>query len=193
MNWIKTLLLVVFAFACSPAQPYVWGSTLPSSAEASGPLLRAGDRVQVVVHGQEAMSGEFEVRPGGEVVLPVAGRVQAMGLLPEQLAGQVQERLKGVLATPLVTVVLASRRPLFVSVLGEVRTAGRFEMREGEGLLDALARGGGLTPFADPDSIFVVRRSPPGPRIRFRFRDLAGAVPSSTRFALRDGDVVVVE
>jgi len=194
---MKSLALAALLLACKSTGPYVWASSLPpapaaATAGAADPL-KAGDRVQVVVHGQDAMSGEFEVRPGGELVLPVAGRIHAAGVAPEQLAVAVRDRLRGVLADPLVTVVVSLRRPLGISVLGEVRTPGRYELKEGESVVDALARAGGLSPFADADSVFVVRRSTPGPRVRFRFSDLAEGSPNSLRFPLRDGDVVVVE
>jgi polysaccharide export outer membrane protein len=77
-------------------------------------------------------------------------------------------------------------------VLGEVKTPGRYDLAEGEGVLHALARAGGLTEFADPDLVFVVR-SDASRRIRFRYGDLAVAEPASARFQLRNGDVVVVE
>lgn len=178
--------------ACAPAAPYVWVNELPPESAIDPQLLRPGDKVQVVVYGQETLSGEFEVRPGGDLVLPVAGRVRAAGLTAAALAQQVTRQLDGKLVAPQVTVVLASRRVPGVSVLGEVRTPGRFELREGEGILDALARAGGLTPFADPDEVYLIRKGHDR-RIRFRYDDLIAAKPVSVRFPLMDGDVVVVE
>jgi polysaccharide export outer membrane protein len=90
-------------------------------------------------------------------------------------------------------VSVTKRRPIRVSVLGEVKQPGRFELEYDESLLSAVARGGGLTEYADRDSIYVVRREPHLLRIRFRFRDLAGPEAISARFRLNDGDVVVVE
>ncbi|MFO7180268.1 MAG: polysaccharide biosynthesis/export family protein [Pseudomonadota bacterium] len=185
-------LALVFT-ACGRTGPYVWASELPRPSADAARILRPGDKLQVVVHGQETMSGEFEIRPGGDIVLPVAGRFHASGLTPEALTAEVIKRLEGVLAKPYVTIVIAARQPPSVSVLGEVRTPGRYELKDGEGVLDALARAGGLTPFADPDAIFVIRRGTNLPRIRFRFRDLAAGLHSNVGFQLVDGDVVVVE
>lgn len=185
-------LLLVLA-ACSPPGPYVWARSIPRAPAGSERPLRVGERVQVIVHGQETMTGEFEIRPAGEVVVPVAGRTMAKGLTPSQLAAAIRERLRGVLTDPQVTVVLAARPPLAISVLGEVQTPGRHELRDGEGVLEALARAGGLTPFADRDSIYVVRREQAGPRVRFRYRDLIQGEPNSITFRLEDGDVVIVE
>jgi polysaccharide export outer membrane protein len=90
-------------------------------------------------------------------------------------------------------VVIVARKPANISVLGEVRTPGRYELRDREGVLEALARAGGLTPFADRDAVFVVRRNQQAPRIRFRFSDLASGSPASVNYELVDGDVIVVE
>jgi polysaccharide export outer membrane protein len=194
-RFVAALPLCLFLLAgCAPTGPYVWARDIPKQPGGSvSRILRPGDRLQVVVHGQETMSGEFEVRPGGEVILPVSGQFQAAGLSVRQLTDEVLKRLSGVLNTPHVTIVIASRRTIAVSVLGEVRTPGRYELTDSEGVVDALARAGGLTVFADDSAIFVVRRHPPGPRIRFRFSDLAGASASSLAFELTQGDIVVVE
>lgn len=183
---------VPFVVGCAPKPPYVWVTQLPPEALGNPQQLRPGDKVQVVVYGQDAMSGEFEVRPGGDVVVPVAGSVRAQGLTAQQLARQITNQLTGKLVSPQVTVVLSARRLPSVSVLGEVRTPGKFELREGEGVLDALARAGGLTPFADSDEVYIIRRGEER-RIRFRYDDLVAANPAAVRFPLMDGDVVVVE
>lgn len=183
---------LVLLGACGPKAPYVWVTELPKEALGSPDQLRPGDKVQVVIYGQDAMSGEFVVRPSGELVVPVAGNVRAQGLTPQALAVELKRQLTGKLVAPEVTVVLNSRRQPGVSVLGEVRNPGRFELADGEGMLDALARAGGLTPFADTNDIYLIRRSHER-RIRFRYKDLVAAHPSSVKFPLADGDVVVVE
>jgi polysaccharide export outer membrane protein len=152
-----------------------------------------GDKIQVVVYGQDAMSGEFEVRPGGDVALPVIGRVMAAGKGTDALASELEQRLKGVLADAHVTVILAARKPVTITVVGEVKTPGHYEVRDGEGVLEALARAGGLTPYADSDGIFVIRRAQPSPRVRFEYSKLTAADPASVGFELRDGDIVVAE
>lgn len=191
---LRILLLAasIVVTGCGPTGPYVWASNLPPSSNDPN-IVRTGDRLQVVVHGQEAMSGEFDVRPGGQFVLPVAGQVPAAGLTTSAIAADVTRRLQGILTKPHVTVVIATRQVGSIIVLGEVRAPGRYDLKEGDGVLEALAKAGGLTPFADEDSLFVVRRGQANPRVRFRFSDLAAAVPSSVNYRLIDGDVVVVE
>jgi polysaccharide export outer membrane protein len=149
--------------------------------------------VDVVVQGQDTMSGQFDIRPGGQLVIPLLGSVQAAGRKPEQLAADIARKLHGLLAKPQVTVVIAVRPPRTVTVLGEVRNPGSYDSPRELGVLDAIARAGGLTPFADRDGVFVIRRGNPPQRIRFRFDDLATADGRSLDFELQDGDAVIVE
>jgi polysaccharide export outer membrane protein len=192
-KYLAIVCIALWAQACAPTSAYVWASQLPATTPGQLGTLRIGDRVQVAVQGQDSLSGEYEVRPTGEIVLPAIGRVAAVGLTVDQLRQQVATRATGFFQNPQVTLVLAGRKAPFVSVVGEVRTPGRYELRDQEGVLDALARAGGFTPFASKDGIYVIQRVRRSPRVRFRYQDLAGAEPASVNFELHDGDIVIVE
>ncbi len=187
------VLAAGLALACGTSRTYVWASQLPPPDPNEDKVILPGDKLQVVVANQLEMSGEFDVRPGGEVVLPTAGRFNTAGRTADALAAEVTNRLRGVLADPRVTILIAVRPPPTVSVLGEVKTAGRYALTGDEGVLDVLARAGGLSTFADEDSIFVIRHDRSSPRVRFRYSDLVAAEAASVRFRLRDGDAIVVE
>jgi polysaccharide export outer membrane protein len=191
--YLAVLCIALCAQACAPTGGYVWVNQLPAPTPGQLGTLRTGDKVQVAIQGQDALSGEYEVRPTGEIVLPQIGRVAAVGLTVEQLRQQVTARATGLFQTPQVTLVLAGRKAPFVSVVGEVRTPGRYELRDQEGVLDALARAGGFTPFASKDGIYVIQRAHRSPRVRFRYQDLASAEAASVGFELHDGDIVIVE
>jgi polysaccharide export outer membrane protein len=179
--------------ACGSSAPYVWVQQLPRAAP-EPVRLRVGDKVQVAVLGQEGMSGEFEVRPTGDLVLPQIGALHAENQTVDAFQQLVRTRLaQGILQNPAVTVVLASRRPPLVSIMGEVKNPGRYELRAHEGVIDALARCGGFTPFANTDKVYVLAHARQGQRIRFRYRDLADGEPASVRYELEDGDILIVE
>jgi protein involved in polysaccharide export with SLBB domain len=60
-------------------------------------------------------------------------------------------------------------------------------------LLQALARAGGLTEFADDERVFVIRQQPVFRRIRFTYEAVVNNENGAAGFPLRTGDVVVVE
>jgi polysaccharide export outer membrane protein len=189
----RMLFTLVFVLmpGCATTGPYVWARELPPETNATR-TLGPGDRVQVVVVGQEQLSGEFEIRPAGDFLAPGVGRLYVTRMTADQLSAELTRRLAGVLAAPRVSVVVVSRAPTSVSVIGEVKTPGRYDLKDGEGLLDALARAGGLTPYANENAIYVIRRQGTGPRVRYRYRDLT-APAASGQTELRNGDAVVVE
>ena len=191
-KWSSVLLVV--AAACAPPQPFVWASRLGKPEEQTATYrIGPGDEIYVLVAEQQALSGAFTVGPEGGYIQPVVGNIVINGLTTKEAAQQLTARLAGILVRPQVTISVTKRRPIRVSVLGEVQHPGRFELPYEEGILAALASAGGLTEFADKDSIYVVRREPHLLRIRFRLRDLAGPEATSARFRLNDSDVVVVE
>lgn len=187
-----SLFLLSSAVAgCAAENPYVWAEALPPEG-ASEVAIRPGDHIFVLVQGQDTMSGELQVRADGSIVQAVLGKVDLSGASPSEAARRISERLKGVVVDPRVTVAIVSTSSK-IRVVGEVAHPGPFEVGTSENVLDAIARAGGLTEFADKDRIFVLRRHPTLSRIRFRYSDLIGAEAHSTSFRLQDDDVVVVE
>ena len=108
--------------------------------------------------------------------------------------------MNGIVVDPQARITVVEPRPPQVAVLGEVTSPNRYNISYGDGVLQALALAGGLTEFADPKKIFVVRKEPgvageaaPPLRIRFDYEDLLGGEEVSLDFQLRDGDVIVVQ
>lgn len=188
-----TLVLALAASGCATDGKFVWVDELDREDLKPAPYLVApGDRLVVNVWNQPPLSGEVLVRPDGNITLPLMGDVQVAGVTPQQAAEAVARKLTGLVVEPHVAVSLAGTREPTVSVLGEVQQAGSYPLRPGEGVLEVLARAGGLSEFARKDAIFVVRRSQ-GLRVRFDYQRLARAVGAGVAFELQDGDVVVVE
>lgn len=179
---------------CSTTGPYVWADSLPASATGSteGVVIQDGDTVHVRVFNQEPLSTHERVRADGKISMPVIGEVTARGKRPAELAAEIQERLKSVVVAPSVTVTLDTGGDIRISVVGEVRNSGIFQIAQGSNVLHALAAAGGLSDYADKDKVFVLRKSLPQ-RVRFRYSDLRSADPKSIAFTLQTGDVIVVE
>jgi polysaccharide export outer membrane protein len=179
--------------ACGATGPYVWAADVPEAAASKGAPIRPGDRLYLLVRGQEPLTGELPVRPDGAIVHPVFGKVDVAGLTTEEAARAVMARLTNIVVDPDVTVTIAATGPFKVSVVGEVAHPGPLEIDPSENMLHVLARAGGFTEFANKSGIFVIRQRPTNQRIRFRYGDLEGGDAKSLAFRLQDGDVVVVE
>jgi polysaccharide biosynthesis/export protein len=189
----------LFGVGCATiADPFVWVDELPQSAlEAQAFSIRGNDQLQVTVFKQESLSGEVLVRSDGNITVPLIGDVPVAGLTPPKAAEEIAKRLAstGYIDKPSVSVaVLQTRAPTF-AVLGEVRQPGNFELLPGTNVLDGLALAGGISEFANRERVFVVRTGSDGVpvRIRFDYLKLSRIDGNAIRFALADGDVIVVE
>ena len=77
--------------------------------------LDAGDRLRIVVYGQEGLTNTYAVDAGGSITMPLIGAVRARGLTPNGLAATITSRLKnGYLREPHVAAEVETYRPFFI-------------------------------------------------------------------------------
>jgi polysaccharide export outer membrane protein len=202
IGWLLVAAGLAAAAGCRHAEEFMWIETVPKGmyvAEATY-LIEPGDVIGVRVFNQEANSIErIRVRDDGKISLPFLNDVEVAGAEPAELARRLEVKLTAFIMAPTVTVVVHERRPLRVSVIGKVVRPGVYDLDRGAGVVHAIAAAGGLTPFADEDSVYVLRSgywatgdAAPA-RIRFRYAALRSGKAPASLFALRVGDVVVVE
>ncbi len=189
------LALLGAALGCGTSGRYVWvDQRPPDPANASGrTLIGAGDVVEVQVYGDELMSTRGRVLGDGTLTVPVLGPVYVAGKRSEELAASLEQQLKRYVNVPKVTVII-QESVVSVAAIGEVRTPGVVDLVAPATVLQALAKAGGMTEFADESAIFVLRKKDnQTERIRFKYDALVQAEPAAVGFRLKTGDVLVVE
>ena len=106
--------------------------------------LSGGDRVRVVVFGNQSLGGEFTIAGSGFIALPLIGEVDVRGLTSTQLQQRIAAKLlDGYLQDPKVAVEILSTRPFYI--LGEVNKPGQYPFDNGLTVLGAVAQAGGFT------------------------------------------------
>jgi len=118
----------------------------PAAAQ-SPPLpvyrIGAGDKISVVVFGQPDLSGEATVDQSGNVRLPIVGDILAVNLTLSELEKSIGHYLEqGYVRRPVVSAKIAEFRPIYV--VGMVRTPGLYPYQQGQSVLAAIARAGGI-------------------------------------------------
>src|SRR5688572_474436 len=131
------------------------------------------------------------VRPDGKISHPLINDIEVQGLTTNQVKAEVTQRLSRFIENPEVAVVVREIHSPKVSVSGNVRMAGYFEVKTTDvTVLDMIARAQGLNEFADKGSIKVIRRGQNG-AIDFKYNDAING-KNGANFVVQPGDVIVV-
>jgi polysaccharide biosynthesis/export protein len=177
-----TFALVLLATSALAACVGQVGDASLFSAQLNAPYqLGAGDRLRVIVFGQDSLSNSFSVDGAGNISMPLIGLVKAYGLTTAELEGEIAARLrKGYLRDPRVSVEVEAYRPFFV--LGEVQVSGQYPFINGMTVQNAVAVAGGFTPRGYDEGADLTRV--------VAGRPLTAWVPMN--FPVRPGDTLTI-
>jgi polysaccharide export outer membrane protein len=169
----------------------VRSQTVPP-AEPAGAEYRLGreDVVEVSVWKDPALSATVPVRPDGRISVPLLGDVRADGRTASELRKEIAGRLRPMVKDPVVAIIAREVNAPKLYIVGEVARPGVYPMRTPLTVVQAVARAGGFTEFADRGGITFIRPNGTGER-RFRVR-YADAVAGRNPTVLAAGDTIVV-
>jgi polysaccharide export outer membrane protein len=151
------------------------------------------DVLDIAVWNHTSLSRTVPVRPDGKISLPLLNDVQAAGLTPMSLRDLLIQRFAEFVPTPEVSVIVKEVRSFKVSIIGEIKTPGRYEFKSRTTVLDALAQAGAFTSFASPSRIYVLRPNGSGiKQIPFNYKRVIATRGANENFFLEPGDIIVV-
>ena len=166
-----------------------------ASAQARDPTyrIRPGDKLFISVWKEEGLAQTAIVRPDGGFTFPLAGELNARDKTVAALAEEIRARLIRFIPEALVTVDVAELRGARVYIIGQVQKPGEYIMNPTLDVLQALSLAGGVTAFASPGDIRILRRDAQGQRaIPFNYDALIRGRDLQQNITLEDGDVVIV-
>jgi polysaccharide biosynthesis/export protein len=108
VRWSRVIVLWAMVLAgCEDRTPP------PTAADANGPYaLDSGDKLRILVFGQEALSNSYAVDAADKITMPLIGAVGARGLSTEALSQATAARLRqGYVREPHVAVEVETYRP----------------------------------------------------------------------------------
>jgi polysaccharide export outer membrane protein len=180
MSRIFLALAVALALLGGCSTPHYGAEQLRAGIDAPYQLA-SGDRLRVIVFGQEGLTNSFSVDGAGNISMPLIGMVRARGLTTAELATTIEARLRdGYLRDPRVSVEVEAFRPFFV--LGEVGAPGQYPFVNGTTVQNAIAIAGGFGPRGYKESVDISRIV--GGQL------LTSSVPLT--FPVRPGDTITV-
>jgi polysaccharide export outer membrane protein len=144
--------------------------------------LDSGDRLRIVVFGQDGLTNSYLVDASGHIAMPLIGSVMAKGATTDQLSARLADKLRdGYIREPHVAVEVEAYRPFFI--LGEVTAPGQYPYVANMTAETAVAIAGGFAPRAMRQSV-ILNRTYNGQQIRM-------SVPLT--YQLRPGDTINVQ
>jgi protein involved in polysaccharide export with SLBB domain len=191
---LSLLVLPLIVSACKSTAdsenalpPPVRGAALPVAAQppAKSMVFVAGDSLELFVKEDSTLNGVYEVREGGYIVIPRAGRIQVAGLDRLQAENRVKEVLQSTQLTQATVLVerrakdaapgaagvsIAEMPKLMVFITGAVPRSGvhHIPVPSGRplGAYEALLISGGVNKFAREDRVEIFRTDSEGRRRR---------------------------
>ena len=158
---IRLMRTAALAFTLCAVAPATFAQDLATNAKTveriiSEYRLGAGDKVRVIVFGEEALSKEFQVSSAGNISLPLVGEVGAACLTITELQAAIAVKLSdGYLKDPKVSAEVLTYRPFYI--LGEVNRPGEYPYTSILTVMNAVATAQGFTYRADQKKVYMRR------------------------------------
>lgn len=155
-------------------------------------VIGSDDSLSITVWKEPTLSGSVPVRPDGMISMALVGDLRAAGRTPMQLADDITEKLKKYIQDPNVSVVVMADASQRIFLIGEVGHVGPIPMTPGMTPLQAIAAGGGLSPFANSKKIYILRNEGgTQQKIPFKYKEALKGDDSQS-ITLKPGDTIVV-
>ena len=191
--WFSLVLMC----GCTPPASHLTEAQAAAAAVATPAedkyLLGPEDAIEVSVWKEPELTKQLVVRPDGKITYPLIGEVQAAGKTVKQLKEEIFKRLEKYVTDAHVTVILLKAQNYKIYVTGKVNKPGDFVIGKPVNVMQAISMAGGLTPFASPGSIMVLRTIGGKEEVfPFNYKDVAKGNFLEQNRMLLPGDVVVV-
>jgi polysaccharide export outer membrane protein len=111
---------------------------------------------------EEIANKPVRIDTGGNIHVPLVGRMRVAGLTVEQLEAEIEARLRTYIQQPQVAISVTNFRSQPVSVLGSVRAPGIHQLQGRKNLFEILSMAGGLAGDAG-HSVKITRQAEWGP------------------------------
>jgi polysaccharide export outer membrane protein len=176
-----------------PGQPTTQAQSVPEASRPSDYTIGPEDVLGIVFWREPDMSGDVTVRPDGRITIPVIGEMQAAGQRPDELQEAIAAAASKYISSVNVVVVVRTINSRKIFVTGRVTTPGTYPIMGPLTVMQAIALAGGLTEYADPKNITILRIENGKSRtMNFNYQDIARGKSLEQNIQLKPGDTVVV-
>jgi polysaccharide export outer membrane protein len=174
----------------------LFGSGVAFSEEASASehyTIHPSDILEISVYGETELTRELIVRPDGRISFPLIGDIKVAGCSTQEVKEIIDKKISAFIPEASSTVIVKELGSLRYYVVGEVAKPGMYDVPSRLTVLQALSLAGGLTSFADHDSIIIIRGYGEDARkIPFDYSRARKGKSLEKNILLERGDVILV-
>ncbi len=169
-------LLVAF-LSCAPIPLSL--NEVSTDANAQQPYkLGAGDKIRLLLYGDDVFSGEYKVSSAGNVSLPLVGIIRAKDKTIDELRDDIIRALTtGYYLDPHLAAEIVEYRPFYI--FGEVKRPGNYPYVAGLTLGQAVSIAGGYTYRANTKTLSMQRVGTEAP-VRVQSAEVRAIRPGDT-------------
>ena len=158
--------------------------------------LQPTDIISITVRGQSDLATKTRVTSEGYISFPLLGKVQVQGLSLSEVEQKLKALLeKDYLVSAEVLIFIEGYHAKQVSVIGEVKTPGKYDMpgEKDMSLMQAIAMAGGFTKHADITKTKIMRMENGAKKmIIINAKDITEKGQKDKDVALHPEDMIVV-
>lgn len=137
---VRALVALCASLLLAAAPIATWAAD--AQAPPSSSVIHPGDTLAINVYGDPPLTAV--VQADGTIQHPIAGRVLVAGMSAAEARDSLVAALKKYVKHPVVALSVQQQGQISVTVLGNVKTTGKYPMRSGAHLSEAIAAAGGV-------------------------------------------------
>ncbi|MFH1824869.1 MAG: polysaccharide biosynthesis/export family protein [Candidatus Firestonebacteria bacterium] len=154
--------------------------------------IKTGDILNIIVIPPVELSKEVIVQKDGNINIQLIGKIKAEGLSLKELAELIEKELIKYVTGPLVTVTLKEFGTRKVSIMGQVKSPGGYDFRDGLRILELLSICGGFTNDGDLTAVKIFRGKDPKTVIEVNMEDVIDRGDMKKNIEIEVDDIVYI-
>lgn len=166
---------------------------LVSVASANDYVIGGGDTLKVSVYDHVDLDSKVRVSDQGSIILPLIGTVNISGMTIDKATQKIASLYSaGYIINPQVSVFVEEYRSQKVTILGQVKKPGVYELRETNTILEMISKAEGLTPESGEFAIITRKKGGKEENIKINIKELTESGDSKLNVIIQDSDTIFI-
>jgi polysaccharide export outer membrane protein len=183
-------ILSIIVFSDNPEATRIFNQSLVGTSSAGSSVSGVSPGTSQARGGTTPSAPGYEVDGDGNIVFQGIGKIKVEGLTKAALKDTLDARLSPFLKNPYYSIRFENYK---FTMMGEVTRPGIVSIPgERINMLEAIALCGDLTPFANRDSVFIIRES--NNKREFAWMNITKPeIMASPYFFIQQNDIIIIE